>query len=92
LKREKIIKANTLFISHKVSVFFGCIFINMQRIMTISYQNRQSCGIRSHDLLPAEKLVIVNRLLKSLSGFAIGDKVSVDYSPGQVVITKFKKQ
>jgi len=57
----------------------------MKKEMTISYQNRHG---RSRDLPTAPKLVIANHLLKRLSGFSIGDKVSVSYSLGEIIIKK----
>lgn len=61
--------------------------------MTIGYQNRQGtpCGCNgstARDLPTAPKLVIANHFLKKVSGFAIGDKIKVDYSPGQIIVSK----
>lgn len=67
----------------------------MKRQMTVSYQNRQGrsyggsgAGSLSRDLPTAPKLVIANHFLKKLSGFCIGDKVTVQYSPGEIIISK----
>jgi len=67
----------------------------MQRKMTISYQNRQGrgyggsgVGSLSRDLPTSPKLVIANHFLKNLSGFSIGDKIMVKYSPGLIIISK----
>lgn len=57
----------------------------MKKEMTIGYQNRQG---RSHDLPTAPKLVIANHFLKKLSGFCIGDKVTVQYLSGEIIISK----
>ena len=63
--------------------------------MTISYQNRQGrgyggsgVGSLSRDLPTSPKLVIANHFLKNLSGFSIGDKIMVKYSPGLIIISK----
>ena len=53
----------------------------MKKLMTISYQYR---GNRP----TAPKLIIANHLLTKLSGFSIGDKVLVEYSKGQIIISK----
>ena len=89
--KRKIIKGQHPLYHTQRSVCFLAVFIYpMQRIMTISYQNRQSHGARlfQYDLPPTEKLVIANRFLKTLTGFAIGDKVSVSYSSGKIIINK----
>jgi len=54
----------------------------MKRLMTVSYQNRW------RNRKPAPKIMIVNHLLTKLSGFAIGDKFTVEYFKGSLVITK----
>lgn len=66
-----------------------------KRQMTIGYQNRQGrahggtgVGSLARDLPTSPKLVIANHFLKSLSGFSVGDKVSVQYSPGSIIISK----
>lgn len=53
----------------------------MKKQMTISYQYRGNRPI-------APKLTIVNHFLKNESFFAIGDKVTVEYSKGQIIISK----
>ena len=55
----------------------------MNKTMTISYQNRQG---RARDLPTAPKIVLANHLIKKISGFSIGDKVTVEYSPNQIII------
>ena len=67
----------------------------MQRKMTISYQNRQGrgyggsgIGSLARDLPTAPKLIIANHFLKNVSGFSIGDKILVNYSLGQIIISK----
>ena len=57
----------------------------MKKLMTVSYQHRQSL---KRDLPTSPKIVIANHFLKELSGFSIGDKVLVHYSPNQIIITK----
>ena len=57
----------------------------MKKINTISYQHRH--GVRG-DLSTAPKLVLANHLLKKISGFSIGDKVNVEYSPNLIIIKK----
>jgi len=57
----------------------------MKRQMTVGYQNRQSL---KRDLPTIPKIVIANHFLKKQSGFSIGDKVLVHYSPNQIIITK----
>ncbi len=66
----------------------------MTKEMTISYQNRQSrghggtgIGSPSKDLKTAPKLTITNHILKRY-GFSIGDKVSVEYLPNEIIIKK----
>jgi len=62
----------------------------MQKEMTISYQNRQGRGSHPRDLPTSPKLVIANHFLKNKSGFSIGDKVKITYSPGLIIISKSK--
>lgn len=71
----------------------------MKRQMTVSYQNRFSrgyggtgIGSLSRDLPTAPKLVIANHFLKNISGFAIGDRVSVEYLPNLIIINKLTKK
>ena len=65
----------------------------MKRTMTVGYENRQSRGYyeggTKRDLATRPKLVLANDFLKQ-SGFNIGDKITVQYSPGSVVISKLK--
>ena len=63
--------------------------------MTIGYQNRvgrsyggSGVGTLSRDLPTVSKLVIANHFLKKLSGFCIGDKVTVQYSLNEIIIKK----
>ncbi|MFH1233392.1 MAG: hypothetical protein V1649_01935 [Patescibacteria group bacterium] len=57
----------------------------MRKEMKIYYQHRR--GVRG-DLPTAPKLVIANHSLKNESGFSIGDKVTVEYLKGTIIITK----
>ena len=57
----------------------------LKKEIKISYQNRY--GVRG-DLPTAPKLVLANHLLKKISGFSIGDKVNVEYSPKLITISK----
>lgn len=61
--------------------------------MTVGYENRQSRGYYesgiTRDLPARPKLLLANDFLKE-SGFNIGDKVTVNYSPGSIVISKLK--
>lgn len=53
--------------------------------MTISYQNRQG---KTRDLPTAPKLILANHLMKKISGFSIGDKVTVQYLHESIIIKK----
>jgi len=57
----------------------------MKRQMTVGYQNRQ--GARG-DLPTAQKITLANHLIKKLSGFSVGDKVTVEYLQGSIIINK----
>lgn len=57
----------------------------MKKVNTISYQNRH--GIRG-DLPAVPKILLANHLLTKLGGFNIGDKVTVQYSQGEIIIKK----
>ena len=57
----------------------------MKKQITISYQNRR--GVM-RDLPAVPKIIIANHFLKEQSGFSIGDKAFVRYSPNQIIITK----
>ena len=57
----------------------------MIKEMKIYYQHRH--GIRG-DLPTVPKLVIANHSLKNESGFSIGDKFTVEYLRGSIIITK----
>jgi hypothetical protein len=59
----------------------------MQKEIKISYQNRHG---PHGDLPTAPKLVIANHILKKY-GFSIGDKVTVQYSPGSIIINKINQ-
>ena len=59
----------------------------MNRTMTISYQNRQG---RTRDLVSVPKIIIANKSL-SHSGFSIGNKISIEYLPNQIIIRKLTK-
>ncbi|MBU1557811.1 hypothetical protein KKC45_02520 [Patescibacteria group bacterium] len=59
----------------------------MKKEITISYQNRQ--GVR-RDLPTSPKIVLSNHFIKKISGFSIGDKVVVHYSPNSIIINKIK--
>ena len=52
--------------------------------MTISYQNRQG---KTRDLASVPKIVIANKSL-SHSDFSIGNKISIEYLPNQIIIKK----
>jgi len=56
----------------------------MKKLITVGYQHRQSL---KRDLPTSPKIVIANHFLRQ-SGFSIGDKVLVHYSPNQIIITK----
>lgn len=60
----------------------------MYKIMTLSYQNRQN---KKRDITSVSKIIIANHLLQKLSGFSIGDKVTVKYSPDSIIIRKLTK-
>lgn len=53
--------------------------------ITISYQNRY--GVNG-DLPTAPKIVLANHLIQKISGFSVGDKVIVEYSPNLITISK----
>ncbi|MFA5936568.1 MAG: hypothetical protein WC822_01680 [Candidatus Paceibacterota bacterium] len=57
----------------------------LKKEIKISYQNRH--GVRG-DLPTAPKLVLANHILEKVCNIAIGDKVSVEYSPNLIVIKK----
>lgn len=70
----------------------------MIKTMTVSYQNRLSrghggtgVGSLSRDLPTAPKLVLANHFLNKLSGFSIGDKVSVEYLPNSIIIKQLNQ-
>ena len=54
------------------------------KVMLIGYQNRQG---RTRDLASVPKIILANHILEKC-GFLIGDKVSVEYSPNQIIIKK----
>jgi hypothetical protein len=57
----------------------------MIKEMKIYYQHRN--GIRG-DLPTVPKLVIANHILEKICGFSIGDKVTIEYVKGSIIITK----
>ena len=57
----------------------------MKKSMTVYYQFRH--GVRG-DRPTAPKIVIANHLLTKLGGFSIGDKFTVEYLKGSIIITK----
>ncbi len=57
----------------------------MKAILTVGYQNRQG---KFNDLPIRPKITISNDTIKRVSGFSIGDKVSVEYLPNQIIIHK----
>ena len=57
----------------------------MKKQIKIGYQNRT--GIK-RDYPAVPKIIIANHFLKEHSGFSIGDKAFVRYSPNQIIITK----
>lgn len=57
----------------------------MKTILTVGYQNRQ--GIYN-DLPIRPKITFSNDTIKRVSGFNIGDKVSVEYLPNRIIILK----
>lgn len=61
----------------------------MYKINKIGYQNRFG---RYRDLPTATKLILANHYLKNASGFAIGEKVKVEYLPNQIIISKINQQ
>jgi len=67
----------------------------MKRQITIGYQNRQSrgcggsgIGSLSRDLPTAPKIVLANHFIEKISGFSVGEKVTVNFSPGSIIISK----
>jgi hypothetical protein len=63
------------------------LLIAMNKIITIGYQNRQG---KRRDLASVPKIIIANHLLEQ-SGFLIGDKATVEYSPSSIIIRKLTK-
>jgi hypothetical protein len=57
----------------------------MHKTITVSYQNRHS---RTRDLASVPKIILANHILKKICGFNIGDKVTIEYSPSQIIIKK----
>jgi|AntAceMinimDraft_14_1070370.scaffolds.fasta_scaffold05967_14 hypothetical protein len=57
----------------------------MKKQITISYQNRTGA---TRDYPASPKITLANHLIKGISGFSIGDKVMVNYSLNQIIITK----
>ena len=66
----------------------------MQKVITIGSQFRygrphggSGCYF-SRDLPTATKIVLANHYIKKISGFAINEKIKVEYSQGQIIISK----
>jgi hypothetical protein len=57
----------------------------MKTILTVGYQNRQGTY---NDLPIRPKITFSNDTIKRVSGFCIGDKVSVEYLPNRIIILK----
>lgn len=57
----------------------------MKTILTVSYQNRQG---KFNDLPIRPKISFSNDTIKRVSGFSIGDKLSVEYLPNRIIILK----
>jgi hypothetical protein len=57
----------------------------MKAILTVGYQNRHGTY---NDLPTRPKIILSNDTIKRVSGFSIGDKVSVEYLPNQIIILK----
>ncbi|MEI6553435.1 MAG: hypothetical protein WCO09_02605 [bacterium] len=57
----------------------------MKAILTVGYQNRQGTY---NDLPIRPKITFSNDTIKRVSGFSIGDKVSVEYLPNRIIILK----
>jgi hypothetical protein len=53
--------------------------------MKVGYQNRDG---RNGDLPPVPQIVLASRHLKVISGFDINEKVTVRYSPNEILIKK----
>ena len=60
----------------------------MIKEIKIGYQNRE--GVRN-DLPTVPKLVLANHFLSKLSNISVGDLVSVEYFPNQIIISKLIK-
>jgi len=59
----------------------------MEKIMTISCLTRTG----QYEDRSVPKLIIANRHLKNLSGLNSGDRISVNYLSGSIIITKLQK-
>ena len=61
----------------------------MTKEIKIQYQNRESV----YGNIPAvPKIILASKMLKDLSGFSIGDRASVEYSPNQIIISKLNNK
>lgn len=58
---------------------------HMKKIMTVGYK----CGERLAPRMPTSKIVIANRFLEQ-SGFNIGNKMTIEYLPDEIIIRKIK--
>ena len=59
----------------------------MKKEITIGYLNRYNI---KGDLPTVPKITLANSHLKALSGFCIGDKVTVEYLQDSIIIKKIK--
>jgi hypothetical protein len=59
----------------------------MTKTIKIGYENRD--GVRN-DLPAVPKLILANHFLSKVSNISVGDLVSVEYFPNQIIITKSK--
>ena len=55
--------------------------------MTVGYKNREGAN---GDLPPLPKIIIVNKLMKDISGLSIGDKIMEEYLEETIIIRKLK--
>lgn len=57
----------------------------LEREQKVGYQNREGSH---HDLPPVPLITLANHHLKNISGFNIADRVTVRYSPNEILIKK----
>ena len=57
----------------------------MKTQMTIGYQNRTGAH---GDLPTAPKITLANHVIQKVCGFSVGERVAIEYSPNQIIITK----